>query len=136
MKLTKSALRGVLEFVLYLSVFGATTVFIVGKDPSAMGVMSIGFFVLLLLMIATQLLKRHKDTQTGVPDEDERSTLIKYKAGYYSFFASGYVWIFIGLFGGRFSDVSVVVASGIMVSLVLSIGVKSYITAHYHEDQD
>ena len=119
-----------------LCVLGFIIVYTDGYMPTGLDV-----FIIVLIIIAgiyafVTHLKQHKDVQSGFPAEDEMSTRIKYKAGYYAFLASMYMWLFIFLFKDLFPDVETMLGGGILMSAVLSIVIKSYLTRHYHEDQD
>lgn len=59
-------------------------------------------------------MKRYKDAEQGFPPEDELSTQIKYKAGYFAFIASMYIWL----------------------SAIIAMVLKSYLTRNYHENED
>jgi hypothetical protein len=46
------------------------------------------------------------------------------------------MWLFIFLFKDIFPDVETMLGGGILLSGVISIAIKAYLTRHYHEDQD
>ena len=50
--------------------------------------------------------------------------------------ASMYMWLFIFLFKDIFSDVEIMLGGGILLSGVMAMAIKTYLTRHYHEDQD
>ena len=118
-----------------LSIWGFIAVYKGGFIPTGLDI-----FIFVLIMIGGMYafvthLRRYKDVKSGFPAEDEMSTRIKYKAGYYAFMASLYMWLFIFLFKDLFSDVETMLGGGILMSAVLAIVIKSYLT-RYHEDQD
>jgi uncharacterized membrane protein YidH (DUF202 family) len=61
-------------------------------------------------------MKRMQDEKKGLPADDELSNLIKYKAGYYAYIASIYMWLFIFLFKGLFPDIETMLGGGILLS--------------------
>ena len=63
--------------------------------------------------------KKDKDEKEGIPIEDELSDQIKYKAGYYAFFISMYMWFFIFIFKEKFPDLETLLGGGILVSAVI-----------------
>ena len=68
------------------------------------------------------------------PAADELSTRIKYRAGYYAFITSMYVWLFVWLFQRHFVDTETMLGFGILLSAVISIAIKAYLARHYHEN--
>ena len=119
-----------------LCVLGFIIVYTDGYMPTGLDVFIIVLIIIAAIYAFVTHLKQHKDVQSGFPAEDEMSTRIKYKAGYYAFLASMYMWLFIFLFKDLFPDVETMLGGGILMSAVLSIVIKSYLTRHYHEDQD
>ena len=73
----------------------------------------IGVIALISIVIA---IKKMKEEKEGQPIEDEFTTQIKYKAGYYAYLASMYMWLFIFLFRSIFPDVETLVGGGILLS--------------------
>jgi hypothetical protein len=64
-------------------------------------------------------LKKDKEEKEGLPVEDELSDQLKYKAGYYAFLASMYMWLFIFIFKDKFPDLETLVGGGILTSVVI-----------------
>ena len=98
-------------------------------------------FIFAMIMIAgiyafVVQMRCFKDLKSGFPPEDELSTQIKYKAGYYAFITSMYVWLAIFLFQRHFADVETMLGCGILLSAVVSIAIKTYLARNYHEDQN
>jgi len=135
MKQTKNTLLLVSALVM-LSVWGFAAVYEGGFIPAGLDI-----FIFAMIMIGgiyafITHMKRHKDLENGFPVEDEMSTRIKYKAGHRAFIVSMYIWLFIFLFKDLFPDVETMLGGGILLSAVLFIAIKSYLTRHYHENQD
>ena len=135
MKQTKRALL-LVSILIMLCIWGFIAGYRTGYIPTGLDL-----FIFALIMIAgiyafVTHLKQHKDVQSGFPAEDEMSTRIKYKAGYYAFLASMYMWLFIFLFKDFFPDVETMLGGGILLSAALSIVIKTYLTRNYHEDQN
>jgi len=79
-------------------------------------------FILIVVLGVIALLsavKKDKDEKEGIPIEDELSDQIKYKAGYYAFFISMYMWLFIFLFKEKFPDLETLLGGGILVSAAI-----------------
>ncbi len=70
-------------------------------------------------------LRKNKERQTGQPEDDEMSMMIKYKAGYKTYMASMYMWLFIFLLRDKFPDVETMIGGGILLSAVIFF-IKKY----------
>ena len=64
--------------------------------------------------------KKDKEEKEGLTTDDEMSTLIKYKSGYYAYMASMYMWLFIFLLKDKFPDTETMLGGGILVSGLLA----------------
>lgn len=76
-------------------------------------------FILIIVIGAIALFrafKKDKEEKAGLTTEDEMSTLIKYKSGYYAYMASMYMWLFIFLFKDKFPDIETMLGGGILLS--------------------
>jgi len=70
--------------------------------------------------------KRRKEMRQGIPSDDERSTALKMRAGYLSFFVSMYLCLALGwIFGVLLEDTTAKVPSTgtVMFILVAAMGV-------------
>lgn len=83
--------------------------------------------ILVAIALAAALVarKRLKETKSGIPSEDERSTALKMRAGYLSFFVSMYLcmalgWIFLVLLEDTTTDFPAV--GELMFILVAAMG--------------
>ena len=134
MKQAKKAL--ILVSVLVMgSIWGFNILYRAGYIPSGLDI-----FIFALIMISGIYaffthMRRYKDAEKGFPPEDELSKQIKHKAGYYAFFFSMYIWLFIFLFQRLFPDVESLLGSGILLSAIASMVIKAYLTRNYHENQ-
>lgn len=63
--------------------------------------------------------KKDKSVAEGFPAEDEMSLLLKYKAGYFAFLWSMYMWLFIFIFKDKFPDVETMLGGGILLSALI-----------------
>jgi len=135
MNQTKSAL--LLVTLLILTVTAGIAVLVQsGYTPKGLHLVILALIVLSAIYAFITHFKRHRDHQKGIPVDDEMSTRIKYKAGHHAFLASLYMWLFIFLFKDFFPDVETMLGGGILLSAVISIVIKAYLTRHYNEDQD
>ena len=82
------------------------------------------FIVLIAIISLIIAYKKYKEVKEGQPAEDEMSKLLKYKAGYYAFLASMYLWLFIFLFREKFDDVELMLGGGILMSALISFIAK------------
>jgi len=78
-------------------------------------------------------LKKDKEEKEGLTIEDELSTLFKYKAGYYAYLSSMYMWLFIFLFKDKFPDVETMLGGGILLSALIGFITKAYVKSKFNE---
>ena len=135
MKQSKNALI-ILAMLSMTFVLGLIGVYRAGYIPKGLDIFIIALTVIAAIYAFVIYLKQHKDVKSGFPAEDEMTTLIKYKAGYYAFTASMYMWLLIFLSKRLFPDVETMLGSGILMSAVFAIVIKIYLTRNYHADQD
>jgi hypothetical protein len=135
MKQAKNALLTVSVLVL-LGIWGFIALYRSGYIPEGLDIFIFAMIIIAGIYAFATHMKQYKDVRSGFPAEDEMSTRIKYKAGYYAFTVSLYMWLFIFLFNRFFPNVETMLGGGILLSAVLSIAIKSYLTSHYDEDQD
>jgi peptidoglycan/LPS O-acetylase OafA/YrhL len=77
-------------------------------------------------------IKKDKDEKEGIPIEDELSNQIKYKAGYYAYLASLYMWLFIFLFKDKFPDLETLLGGGILLSALISYIARLVVKKQFH----
>ena len=135
MKQTKFTLLLVSVLVMF-SIWGFLAVYKAGFIPTGLDIFIFAMIMIGGLYAFVTHLKRHKDFESGIPVEDEMSTRIKYKAGYHAFMVSLYMWLFIFLFKDLFPDAETMLGGGILLSALIAMAIKAYLTRHYHEDQD
>lgn len=85
-----------------------------------------GLDLLVLVIIAVlavfalvRAIKNDKDEREGLKTEDELSTQIKYKAGYYTFLISIYMWLIISIMENKFPDTETTIGFGIIISALI-----------------
>lgn len=103
---------------------------------SAMEGLDLFIFTLIILIAVIaliQALKTDKDEKAGLPADDELSTRIKYKSGYYAFLVSMYMWLFIFLFNDKFPDNETMLGGGILLSALISFIAKYAVTHKFNE---
>jgi hypothetical protein len=92
----------------------------------------IAVVVILGGIAAYQAFKKDRDLKLGIPVDDELSDQIKYKAGYYAFVSSMYMWLFIFLLKDLFPDVESMIGGGILLSALISVVIKFVIKKNIH----
>ena len=135
MKQTKRALI-LVSILIITCILGIIVAYMTGYVPTGLDVLIVVLIMVAAVYALVTHLKQHKDVQSGFPAEDEMSNRIKYKAGYYAFLTSLYMWLFIFLFKDFFPDVETMLGGGILLSATLSIVIKTYLTRNFHEDQN
>ncbi len=78
-------------------------------------------------------LKKDKEEKAGLTVEDELTTKIKYKSGYYAYLASMYMWMFIFLFKDKFPDIETMLGGGILLSGLIGFIAKVVVKRNYNE---
>lgn len=88
---------------------------------------NIGLELFIIVLIAVlgiislfEEIKKAKDEKDGFATEDELSTIIKYKSGYYAFLGSMYLWLAIFMFNSKFPDIETMLGGGILLSALIS----------------
>jgi len=119
-----------------LSVWGFVAVYHAGYIPKGLDLFIFALIMISGLYAFVTNMKRYKDEQEGFPAEDELSLRIKYRAGYYAFVASMYIWLFIFLFKDFFPDIETMLGGGVLTSAFLAMGIRGYLTRHYNENAD
>jgi hypothetical protein len=95
-------------------------------------------FILILIIILgivvfVNALRKERDIKAGLPVDDELSTRIKYKAGYYAYLTSMYMWLFIFLLKDNFPDVETMLGGGILLSAAISVIIKFVVKYKFDE---
>lgn len=84
-------------------------------------------FTQLVLMFAVggimlfKLIRKDRDEQAGMATEDELSEMINYKAGYYAFEYSAYLWVVIFFYMDKFPDTHTMLIFGMIISGVIRL---------------
>jgi len=92
-------------------------------------------FILIILLAALAFynsFKKDKEEKEGIPNEDELSTKIKYKSGYYAYHTSMYMWLFIFILKDKFPDIETMLGGGILLSALISVIAKYYIKQNFN----
>lgn len=120
--------------ILIMVAFGG---FIVAdKETSLFQGLELLIFVLIVIIgiIAFVIaFKKDKEEKEGYPSDDELSTLIKYKSGYYAYLASMYMWLFIFLFKDKFPNIESMLGGGILLSALIGFLAKLYVKQNFNE---
>lgn len=90
------------------------------------------FIIVFGVIALVSALKKDKDEKEGIPIEDELSNQIKYKAGYYAYLASLYMWLFIFLFKDKFPDLETLLGGGILLSAIISYVARLVVKKQFH----
>ena len=92
----------------------------------------LGIFIFAMIMIAgiyafVTHMRRYKEEKEGFAVEDELSTQIQYKAGYYSFNASLFIWFAIFAFQQFIPDTETMLGGGLLLSMIVFMGIRAYL---------
>lgn len=105
-----------LAFLTFLVVAGFVAYSQGIKSPR---VLDIAIFVLIIVVAGFAIansIRISRDERKGFPVDDEFSDRLKYKAGFYAFQTSMYIWLFIFLFRSLIPDFETALGGGILLS--------------------
>ena len=92
----------------------------------------LGVFIFAMIMIAgiyafVTHMRRYKEEKEGFAVEDELSKQIQYKAGYYAFNASLFIWFAIFAFQQFIPDTETMLGGGLLLSMFVFMGIRAYL---------
>jgi hypothetical protein len=93
-------------------------------------------FVGVSVIAALRPLKKRNNSKKGIPSDDELSLKIKYKSGYYAYFATIIIWLIIFLLKDSFPNTETILISGILLSTLSALFAKTIIRKTPNEEQD
>ena len=102
--------------VLGITAFEKETGFLEGIHP-----VILLFLVIISVFVAIRPLKKRSNNKTALAIDDELSLLIKYKAGYYAYLITMFIWLLIFLVKESFPNPDVLLGIGIMLSAISAI---------------
>ena len=116
--------RKILLLTVFLTIIGVVLGYIIIKSGTKM-FQGLNLLIFALIIIGGVIafitaFKQNKEEKEGLTTDDELSTLIKYKSGYYAYMASLYMWLFIFLFKDKFPDIETMLGGGILLSALFS----------------
>lgn len=132
---SKSAIVPVSVLIMLL-IWGFIALYHGGYIPRGLDIFIFAMIVVGGVYAFVTHMRRYKEVKEGFPVEDELSTQIKYKAGYYAFLTSLYIWLAIFLFQRFIPDVETMLGGGILLSACVAIGIKAYLTRSYNENEN
>ena len=78
-------------------------------------------FLLLNPFIIYKFIKKYKEEKKGIATEDEMSTRLKYKSGYYAYLYSLMMWVLIYFLKDVFPNTDIMLSIGIVLSIIIGI---------------
>ena len=108
----------------------------VKNQTDLLGSLELVIFILIIIsgiIALVSAFRKDRDERAGIPTEDEMSEQIKYKAGYYTYLLSMYMWLLIFIFNESFRSVETMLGGGILLSGFMSFVVKYFVTRRLHD---
>jgi polyferredoxin len=126
-----------LIILLFTAVFAAISLLFFENFTGLFG--SMGHNLLIYIAYATIIInglffKIRNKKKYGIPSDDEYSRLVKYKSGYYAFYASLYLWIFILILSNYFPNTQAMLGGGLILTTVFAI--ISYLIAKKEPNEE
>ena len=122
--------------LIMLTIWGFVALYHAGYIPKGLDLFIFGMIIVAGIYAFVKHMRRYKEEKRGFAVDDEMSKQIQYKAGYYSFIISIYIWLAIFLFHRFIPDIETMLGGGILLSAIVSMGIKTYITRSYNEDEN
>ena len=129
--------QGKILLIIAVMIMGVMLGFIIKERGSGLftGIEFFLFFLILVFAFIASFfaLRRDREEKEGIPREDEMTTLLKYKAGYYAYLYSMYMWLFIFLLRDKFPDIETRLGGGILLSALIGFFVKIIVKRNFNE---
>lgn len=77
--------------------------------------------VIITVLLSLRSLKINYKKKGGLPADDELSLQVKYKSGYYAYFATMFIWYVLFLLNYKFHDAETILGIGIILSALTAI---------------
>jgi hypothetical protein len=72
-------------------------------------------------------MRQYEEEKEGFAVEDELSRQIQFRAGYYAFNASLYIWFAIFVFQQSIPDTRTMLGGGLLLSMFVFMGIRAYL---------
>lgn len=118
------------------SIWGFAALHQAGYIPEKLGVFIFALIMVTGIYAFIRHMRRYEEIKAGFAVEDELSKQIQYKAGYYSFITSLFIWCGIFAFHQFIPDVETMLGGGLLLSMFVFMGVRAYMTRSYNENED
>ena len=135
MSKSKSRIFPVSLLVMF-SVWGFAALHHAGYIPEPLGIYIFAMIMITGIYAFFTHMRRYEEEKEGFAVEDELSTRIKYKAGYYSFNASLYIWCAIFVFQQSIPDTRMMLGGGLLLSMIVFMGSRAYLRRSYDENEN
>lgn len=118
-----------------LSIWGFVALHEGGYIPEPLGIFLFAMIMVAGIYAVFTHMRRYKEAKEGFAVEDELSTQIRYRAGYYSFNAALFIWFAIFALQQFIPDTETMLGGGLLLPLIVSMGIRSYLRRSYDENQ-
>ena len=93
-------------------------------------------FILIIVLAGITLyraFKKQQEIDAGMTADDELSMRIKYKAGYYAYLVTMYMWLLIFILKDAFPDIETLLGGGILFSGLIAFLSKILVKRNFNE---
>lgn len=120
--------------VFMFSVWGFAALHQGGYIPKGLGVFIFAMIIVAGIYAFINHMRRYEKEKQGFAVEDELSRQIQYKAGYYSFHASLFIWFAIFMIQQFIPKTETMLGGGLLLSMIVFMVTRAYLNRSYDEN--
>jgi len=133
MSRTKIKLISVSVLMMF-TIWGFAAVSYAGYIPKGLILFLFAMIMITGIYAFVKHLRQYEEEKEGFAVEDELSRQIQFRAGYYAFNASLYIWFAIFIFHRSIPDTETMLGGGLLLSIIVFMGIRAYLKRSYDEN--
>ena len=133
MSRTKIKLISVSVLMMF-TIWGFAAVSYAGYIPKGLILFLFAMIMITGIYAFVKHLRQYEEEKEGFAVEDELSRQIQFRAGYYAFNASLYIWFAIFVFQQSIPDTRTMLGGGLLLSIIVFMGIRAYLKRSYDEN--